>query len=153
MNLKSSWDVAGPFAPHGEFTLTSVGEILCYEAAGPFNIETLQALRITRIKAYEKWQDSGTFAVIVHWHHSVLMSLEAFDAYRDGYIKFIESTHARAVIAWVATPDVEGMNFMVQRFADVFEQTNTQFRLFSDLAQGRAWVEENLATLKTQLRN
>jgi hypothetical protein len=83
MNLKSSWDVAGPFAPHGEFTLTSVGEILCYEAAGPFNIETLQAPDHTH-------QSLRKMAGQRHLRrHRALASqcldvVEAFDAYRDG---------------------------------------------------------------------
>lgn len=148
-DLKSSADSKGQFAPHGEFTLRSDGEILCYEATGPFNLESMQALRITRIKAYERWQPTRKFAAVVHWHNSALMSPEAFHAYRDGYIQFIQDTQAEAVVAWAADADVEGMYLMVQKFAEVFALTRTNFRFFTDIAPAHAWVRENLDQLKS----
>ncbi len=143
--LQSSWDSTGRFAPHGEFTLRSDGQVLCYEAVGPFNLEGIQALRITRVKAYEKWQSSGTFAAIVHWHNSALMSLEAFDAYREGYLQFIQDMRPHAVVAWVAAPDVEGMGMMLKKFDAVFRLTNTRFRFFADLGDAHHWVNSTLA--------
>jgi hypothetical protein len=97
-SLKSSQDSTGQFAPHGEFTLRSDGQVLFYEAVGPFNLEGIEALRTTRVKAYEKWQSSGTFAAIVHWQQSAMMSMQAFDAYREGYIQFIRDTKPHAVV-------------------------------------------------------
>lgn len=148
-DLRSSADCKGRFAPHGEFTLRSDGEILCYEAVGAFNFESMQALHITRIKAYERWQPTQTFAAVVHWHNSALMSPEAFQAYRQGYIQFIKDTQAKAVVAWVAAQGVEGMKLMVQTFAEVFEVTRTQFRFFTDVAPAHAWVREKLDLLKS----
>lgn len=139
--LKSSWDSTGRFAPHGEFTLHSEGRVLCYDAVGPFNLEGIEALRTTRIKTYEKWQSNGTFTAIVHWHHSALMSPEAFDAYREGYLQFMRDRQPSAVVAWVAAPGVEGMGLMLKKFEDVFRLTNTRFCFFSDLGAAQSWIE------------
>lgn len=82
-------------------------------------------------------------------HTSVLMSPEAFDAYRDGYIRFMETTQAKGLVAWVAAADVEGMAMMVQKFEQVFALTNTRFQLFADMAPARTWIEGNLAAMKS----
>lgn len=147
-DLNSSQFSTGQFAPHGEFVLHSDGDILCYEASGPFNLEAIRALGITRIKAYETWQSSGIFAAIVHWHTSALMSPEAFEAYRDGYAQFVRDMQPKSVVAWVALPDVEGMSIMVRKFADCFERTNTRFRLFTEMEPAYGWVLENLGELR-----
>ncbi|QTN29924.1 hypothetical protein HZ993_09000 [Rhodoferax sp. AJA081-3] len=149
-DLHTSAFSTGKFAPHGEFVLTSDGEVLCYEATGPFNVEAIRALGVTRRKAYKRWQPNGTFAAIVHWHESALMSPEAFDAYRGGYVRFIQDVQPKSIVAWVAQPDVEGMYIMVQKFAEVFEHTQTDFRFFTEMDTAHRWVANALSRIQTR---
>jgi hypothetical protein len=138
------------FAPHGEFSIWTDGDILCYDATGPFNLEALHALAAARVKIVAQWRPSRRVAVIVHWHNSALMSPEAFTAYGEGLAKFHESANIPVALAWVAAPEVEGMRLMIDRFADLFARRKTNFRLFEDLQPARDWVKTCLVVANGQ---
>jgi len=72
------------------------------------------------------------------------MSPEAFAAYGQGLERFHESANLPVALAWVASPDVEGMQLMINRFEELFIRRKTNFRLFDDLDAARAWVNECL---------
>jgi len=137
----------GRFAPHGEFRIWTEGDILCYDATGPFNLEALHALATARVKIVQQWKPGRRIAAMVHWHKSALMSPEAFAAYSRGLEHFHESVNLPVALAWVASPDVEGMQLMINKFEELFARRKTNFRLFDDPDAARAWVNECLAAV------
>lgn len=134
------------FAPHGEFRIWVQGDILFYDATGPFNLEALHALAAARAKISRQWKPGRRVAAIVHWHGSALMSPEAFAAYGEGLAKFHERANMPVALAWVASADVEGMSLMIAKFEHLFTQRKTNFRLFESLEPARAWVDACLAS-------
>jgi hypothetical protein len=147
----SSRDIpTGRFSAHGEIRIWIEGDVICYEATGPFNLEALQALAVARLKIMEQWHPVRRVAAIVHWKNSALMSPEAFEAYRKGLTSFHQHRRNPVALAWVAAPEVEGMSLMVQNFQPVFESVGTNFRLFQTVEPARAWIEENLVRANQQ---
>jgi len=133
------------FTPHGEFRIWTEGDILCYDATGPFNLEALHALAAARVKIVQQWKPGRRIAALVHWHTSALMSPEAFAAYGQGLERFHESANLPVALAWVASPEVEGMQLMIAKFEELFARRKTNFRLFDSLEPARAWVNACLA--------
>ncbi len=140
---------ASRYAPHGEFKLHVEGDIVFYDATGPFNLEALQALATVRSAILADWAVERPVAGIVHWHHSVMMSPEAFATYREGIARYHENAKLPVAIAWVASADVEGIYLMHEKFEKLFAERKTNFRLFDSLAPARAWVDGHLAAAHT----
>ncbi|MEJ5999876.1 hypothetical protein [Paucibacter soli] len=137
----------GSFAPHGEFRIQCLDGLFCYEAIGPFNLEAVRALGPARRQALERWAPAAgaRVAVLVHWQHSALMSPEAFAAYRAGLSATAQSLAVPPVVAWVAEPELEGMDFMLDRFAEVFSANRVEFQLFTAWQDGARWLRARLA--------
>lgn len=134
-------DITGTrFAPHGDFTIWTQGDILYYEVAGPFNLEWVRALGEARQRIIEQWKPQQRVGAIVHWRHSALMSPEALEAYEAGFTQFKQRSRGAAALAWVASAEVEGMRLLSQRFHAIFESTITNFQMFDTMEPARAWV-------------
>lgn len=140
----------GPFAAHGEFKLWVDGNILRYEARGPFNREALQALDVARGKLVAAWRPRGPVAAIVHWKESALMSPDAFAEYRAGLIRHQKAAKRPVALAWVAPPEVEGMNIMKDLFEDLFAERQTNYRLFDAEQPAQEWVNACLARARNK---
>jgi hypothetical protein len=130
------------FAVHGDFSIWTDGDVLCYEVAGPFNLEWVQALGEARKRIVAQWQPKQRVGAVVHWKHSALMSHDALAAYEAGFAQFKQTARGPIALAWVAGPEVEGMRFLSQRFSAIFAANQTNFRLFEALQPARTWVEE-----------
>lgn len=131
----------GGFRPHGWFSCHMEGELLVWEAHGPFNLEALQAYGRTRQAAFARWQlDDKPIAAVMHWVGSALMSPEAFAHYERCFAAFIESRHNYVAVAWVGGPDVEGLDFMRTRFAPLFDRHGLAFAVLADMPTARRWA-------------
>jgi hypothetical protein len=139
----------GRFASHGEIKIRTEGDILHYDAIGPFNIEALQALAAARTQIVTQWRRGRLVAAVVHWHNSALMSPEAFADFEGGLKKFYESTNTPVALAWISAPEVEGMSLMIAKFVDLFARHNVNFRLFEEKEAALAWVNACLARSRT----
>jgi hypothetical protein len=131
----------GGFRPHGMFSCWMEGDLLVWEARGPFNVEALQAYGRTRQAAFTRWQlDDRPLAAIMHWAGSALMSPDAFALYERAFEAFIVSRHHYVAVAWAGGPDIEGLDFMRQRFAPLFERHGLAFGVFPDIDAARRWA-------------
>lgn len=148
LQVSSSEVSTSRFAPHGTFDIWTDGDILHYDATGPFNLEALQALAAARAKIVTQWRPGRRVGALVHWHNSALMSPQAFAAYGEGLAKFHENANTPAALAWVAAPEVEGMGMMVEKFSDLFASHNINFRLFATLEPAIAWIHARLEQVK-----
>ncbi len=131
----------GGFAPHGEFRVGWRDGVVWWDAIGPFNLEALQRYERMRHVARQRWLVKGRwFGGVVHWHHSALMSPEAFEAYTQGFIAVYGRPHRLAAVAWVADPELEGMRFMRGRFAALFARYALPMQEFVHPHEADAWV-------------
>jgi hypothetical protein len=136
-------DIAGSrFAAHGDFTIWTEGDVLCYEVTGPFNLEWVQALGEARRMMVEQWKPQRRVGAIVHWKHSALMSPQALAAYEAGFAQFKQHARGPVALAWVADAEVEGMRLLSQHFQTIFTSNQTNYRLFDRPEPARAWVDE-----------
>ena len=136
-------DIAGSrFAAHGDFSIRTEGDVLCYEVTGPFNLEWVQALGEARRRIVEQWKPQRRVGAIVHWKHSALMSPQALAAYEAGFAQFKQKARGPIALAWVADADVEGMRLLSQHFQSIFTTNETNYRLFEQPEPARAWVDE-----------
>lgn len=140
--VMSTHDLQAPgFAPHGEFRVGWRDGVVWWDAIGPFNLEALQRYERMRALARQRWLVKGRwFGGVIHWHHSALMSPEAFDAYTQGFIAVYSRPHRLAAVAWVADPELEGMRFMRRRFASLFAQYGLPMGEFQHPHEADAWV-------------
>jgi hypothetical protein len=143
----SSQDFArGGFAPHGELSVRFDDGLLLWLNRGPFNLEALQCYGQARQAAFERWAlDERWVAGVVEWQGSALMSPDAFQAYRLGFERFMASHHTLVAVAWVARPEVEGVDFMRDYFAPLFERHDLPLRLFAAREPAVAWAREQLS--------
>jgi hypothetical protein len=131
----------GGFAPHGEFRVGWRSGVVWWDAYGPFNLEALQRYERMRHVARKRWLSKGHwFGGVIHWHDSALMSPEAFEAYTQGFIAVYGRPHRLAAVAWVADPELEGMQFMRGRFVDLFQRYDLPMREFVRPEEADAWV-------------
>ena len=133
------------FAAHGDFSIWTDGDLLCYDVTGPFNLEWVQALGLARRQIVGSWRPRHRVGALVHWHRSSLMSPEALQAYEEGFAQFKQTSVGPAALAWVADGSVEGMVLLRRHFDALFRKNAVNFRFFDDLAAGRAWVEQEVA--------
>jgi len=138
----SSNDFAQPgFPPHGEFHCHMEHGLLMWTSHGPFNLEALQAYGRVRQAAFQRWGlNKRPVGAVMQWLDSALMSPDAFALYRRGFDAFMDSHHSLIAVAWVGSPEVEGLDLMHRQYAPLFEQHCLPFRVFDDLATAVAWI-------------
>lgn len=133
--------VRGPFPPHGHFRITHQNGIYLYEARGPFNEVTIEALAPVRAAVMQHWPvPMGEGLALVHWHDSAMMSPTAFELFSEGYRRFAKSPRLLKAVAWVGAPDTEGLDLIAYRFEQLYIDTDTPFRLFAEVEPALAWL-------------
>lgn len=135
----------GPFAPHGRMRIRFDRGIYFYEAAGPFNEETMAALATTRAEAMGRWPVApGRGLVLVEWVGSAMMSPPAFRLFAEGYNRFAQGPRLLAAVAWVGLPDTEGLGLMAEHFRQLYESHGARFQLFHGCDAAIAWLQAQL---------
>ncbi len=133
---------SGPFEPHGRIEHWLEGNVLCFEATGPFNVEAIEALGRSR----EQWLPAagftGLFANIAEFRNSVLVTPEGFEAFR----RYLGGRTSSAT-AFVIAPDVEGASTMVPLFEREFASLGHPFAAFETRVAAEVWVRATLVRL------
>lgn len=132
------------FKPHGRFELRLDGDIVIYRAEGPFNLEAVLALGKARQAVIADWGATGRRAAIVEFHTSMLMSLDALEAYAQGMRSHLAQAKPNVAVAWVVAPQLEGRSFMLPYFADIFASIHLPWQAFEHMAEAKAWVQTQL---------
>ncbi|MBH9552663.1 hypothetical protein [Inhella gelatinilytica] len=143
----ATFERPGAFPAHGRFRARLLQGLLHWENEGPFNAEALRCYAQARDAAYARWgAQMSRVGGVVTWRDSVLMSPEAFEIYTQGFESFLARGSRLRAVAWVAAPAVEGLPFMVERFAKLFSQHGVAFRLFEQIEPATDWVRAELAS-------
>lgn len=72
---------AGRLRSHGSYEIRRKSELFVIEAEGPFNLESVLAIGQTRLAALDAWGTGAAQAWLVIFHTSMLMSLDALNAF------------------------------------------------------------------------
>ncbi|MDT8989913.1 hypothetical protein RQP54_03465 [Curvibacter sp. APW13] len=142
--LSSSDFAPGHFAPHGEFRLCVQGQLVLYEAHGPFNLQAVQGLGAARQALLQHLPPQGRFAAIVHFQGNAVMTADALEAWEQGLKQFAAQRSRIAGVAWVAAPEVEGIHFLLSLYRRIFEEARLPFAFFETMELARAWAAQQL---------
>jgi hypothetical protein len=130
---------AGRFLPHGHIEHWMEGNVLFFEAAGPFNKETVDALIRGRAQWLPAYQLDGPFANLALFRDSVLVTPDAFEAFRS-YV----SGYTSSGTAFVIPSSVEGASTMGPHFERLFASLAHPFRIFGDRDSAEHWIRAAL---------
>lgn len=110
----------GPFQAHGRLEVWLEADLLCYRAAGPFNVEMVEVLG----RALQRLDPlpPARYASLVWWQHSMLASPDTLAAYEALLKRRQHRPDLSPPVAslWLAGPDVEGARLMRPRWAAVY---------------------------------
>lgn len=138
-------DVA-PFRQHGRIDMYMDDDILIYDAVGPFNVETLDAMAIAQMGFLRDLPRTGRpWGSIAHFRISAMTSPEGLARY-TALMKTPKPPELQAVAtAFVFGPDVEGGRIMEGHYRRIYEAIGRPFACFETLPEAKAWVRAQLA--------
>jgi hypothetical protein len=135
------------FSMHGRYDLHVADGIYMVCVVGPLNLECMKGLGKARAAAFAQWQGEVPKVGIAVFHSSMLMSLEALDAYTADLRRDLQSTGKWEALAWVAGPEVEGRDIMVSRFSKIFAEHHVPWKIFDEIETARAWIGDARRTV------
>ncbi|WP_296447892.1 hypothetical protein [Rhodoferax sp. UBA5149] len=134
----------GNFKPHGRLDVHLEGDIVVYDAEGPFNLEAIVALGKARRAVVAEWGTEDRRATIVVFRTSMLMSPAALEAYEQGMQAHLAQVKPHVAVAWVVAPEVEGRSIMLPYFAKIFSRINVPWQAFEELHAAQVWARSRL---------
>ena len=141
---------AGVFRPHGKLEMwleeTASGGIIYSVAQGPFNAEFLKAFMLARADLLAQAGQPRLRAHILQMQRSMMASPDMISEYRQLLSGFIHGHVVAELTAWVVGPDVEGRDFMLPLYEQVYRELRLPFASFEELPPAEDWVRSQLAT-------
>ncbi len=132
----------GTFRPHGQIDVWLEGDIVYYEATGPFNIELIHALAATQKSFFETITLPQVWASVGVLMGSVMMGLDALARYQE----VLEAPKPVAFIpsatAFVIGPDVEGGFIIAPHFRRIFAELHRPMEIFQTSSEAVRWVHD-----------
>ncbi|MBL8279569.1 MAG: hypothetical protein JNL93_23080 [Pelomonas sp.] len=111
----------GRFLAHGELQVWHHGRLLCYEAAGPFNVEMVDVMSRAVGQLLTTWAPPVPYVSITWWHGSLLASPEVLEAYHGLLRQGRRVMPAELACLWQVGPDIEDAMFMKPLWQQVHE--------------------------------
>ena len=137
--------VANRFAPHGHIDIWREGDLLIYDATGPFNLELVNALAIAQQQGLQDFNTTRPWASIGSLKKSALMSLDALARYGDIMRAPKPAGWTPVATAFVIGPEVEGGNIMAPLFAKIYADIGRPMQVFQDLNEAIHWSKACIA--------
>jgi hypothetical protein len=143
--IDSNQFAKGQYRPHGHSEIFTGGEIIWIETEGPFNLEAVIAINITRAHVLETSVPKGRYAYLNKWHSSAMMPMEALLEYGKGLQRdYADKSKAPCAVAWIFPDDIEGGAMMRRHYERLFCDIAIPFSIFSDEEIALAWVRNQL---------
>lgn len=153
-----TWDMPSPFVavsrpdyigskfpPHGTFEVSVDGRVLRMSGSGPFNVELTNAYVQKVTPVFAAMNEGGSFGVVIEFHDSMLMSLDAVRTLADFLAKAKNRGVKTVGTAFVVLSSVEGRDTMVSVFRNqVYEPAGVPFKVFDTVLEADQWVIANL---------
>jgi len=140
---------AGAFRPHGKLDMwleggDAEGVIIYSVAEGPFNAEFLKAYVLARADLMAKSGRPHLRAHILQMKRSMMASPDMLEAYRRLLSGAAASHLVAQHTAWVVGPEVEGRDFMLPLFEQLYREFGLPFAAFEHLPPAEAWMRSQL---------
>ena len=134
------------FRQHGRIDMYMDADILVYEAVGPFNVETFDAMAIAQMGFLRELPHTGRpWGSIAHFRVSAMTSPEGLARYA-ALMKTPKPPELQAVAtAFVLGSDMEGGRLMQGHYRRIYEASGRPFACFETLEDAKAWVRVQLA--------
>lgn len=132
------------FTPHGNVDMWMDGQLMHYEARGPFNLELVNCLAIAQRDYLLAARPRGVWA-------SVCTVLENAMGSPDGMARYGEVIAATpddlkpVATAFVMAPGLEGGPIMAPMFAKAYANIGRPFKMFSNMEQACEWANAMIA--------
>lgn len=135
----------GLFLAHGRLEVWPQGGLLCYRAAGPFNLEMVGVLSRTLRRL--EWARPPCHVAVTWWERSMLASPETLAAYEQLLRDSNEHQDFPAPLSslWLAGPEVEGHRLMRPRWEALYRAVGRPLEFCHSEAQMLARARELLA--------
>lgn len=140
--IRSSTDdvVQSRFAPHGRVTMRFEGDILFYDATGPFNIELVDSLAIAQRDILTTANHQGPWVSVSIMRNSLLASPDAFARYAAMMHAPRPPEFTPLASAYVVGPAVEGRSLMLPKYEAIHIASGRIFQSFEQLDDALAWA-------------
>lgn len=141
------------FAAHGRVEMFFDGDILNYEASGPFNRELFESLALAQLEFLSTSSHDGPWASICLVSTSMLTSPEGLARYEEMIRAPKPDRFTPVATAFVVPPEVEGGKLMQPLLSAIFVRVGRPFRWFENMAQAKAWVGVQIEAARAGLRS
>lgn len=129
--------VGHKYPVHGRVEQRRVGQIMIADLHGPWNLECMQDAVRRANPVIDDMLRTGPVGIIIVVHDSMLGTSESLAEIRG---KSEERSHdGRICVAWVAGPDIEGREIMVNVLEEVYRGT-LPMRTFRDFESAERWI-------------
>lgn len=133
--------VCSRFAPHGRVEMRFEGDILYYDATGPFNKELVESLAVAQREILTTANHQGPWVSLSIMRGSLLASPDAFARYTEMMHSPRPAQFTPLASAYVVAPDVEGRLLMLPKYAEIHTSTGRIFKSFEQLGNALAWAQ------------
>lgn len=152
-NFRKSTDEVTPsmFAAHGRVEMFFEGDILQYEACGPFNKELFESLAVAQLDFLKTANHQGPWASICLVQRSGLTSPEGFLCYEEMIRAPKPDQFTPLATAFVVPPGVEGGSLMLPRVTAIFARVGRPFKGFDNMSSAKDWANSLIDAEKTRI--
>ncbi len=132
--------VQSRFAPHGRVEMRFEGDILFYEATGPFNRELVDSLAIAQRDILTTATPQRPWVSVSIMRRSMLASPDAFARYSEMMHTPRPAQFTPLASAYVVAPDVEGRSLMLPKYEAIHIASGRIFQSFTQLDDALVWA-------------
>ena len=135
---------SGEFKPHGQVEMWLDGNILRYDAVGPFNRELVRAIAQAQHEVMLAAKARGACVEVVTIRESALVTPDGLAELalilQDVNLQGL----APLAVTYVMAPDVEGASIMAPLFRRRYQDQGRTFEIFERMKDALAWAQAQL---------
>lgn len=129
-----------PFNQHGVVDIRMEGDVIHYQATGPFNTELIDSLAVAQRDFLLAAKPQGAWVSIATILSSCMTSPEGIARYAAVIAAPKPPQMIPVATAFVIAPSVEGNLIMAQHYRKIFSDNGRTFQIFETLPEAQAWV-------------
>jgi hypothetical protein len=133
------------FTPHGVVDIWMDGQLMHYEATGPFNVELVDCLAVAQRDYLLASRPAGAWVSVCIVRHSAMASPESIARYAAIMADPKPDNMVPCATAFVIPPEVEGGAIMTPHLTKIYDRIGRPFAVFDNLAAAQVWADSWLS--------
>lgn len=129
------------FRPHGLVEVWLQGNVLRYDAVGPFNRELVRAIGQAQHDIMVAAKAAGPCVEIVTIRESALVTPDGLAELAAILAEVNHQALAPRAVAYVMAPEVEGASLMAPVFRKRYQDQGRVFQVFEKLEDAHTWAQ------------